>query len=423
MAENTTESSTGSVSRAEIERLVLTQRVERLYASTRANLLPNAAVVGLMVWLHIDHVAIPVMVAWVAAVAVLWAIRLWLTARFQHRVHDGERSLYAWANLYIGVIGCAGLLWAVAAFAFLPGAGEVERSATALVLFGLASGAVAGLSTMLPAFLVFVLFTVGGGVAAFFLSGGIEGVGLALGGLVLVAYIIFAAVDLNRLFVSALRLSHENAALVADLERHIGEQRQLEARLRHLAITDPLTGCANRRRFLERVQEEMGRFRRRGQRFSLVLMDLDHFKAVNDTHGHPVGDRVLKAVVGVCEQQLREIDVIGRIGGEEFGILLGDTPLDEAVAVAERMRGAIEAQAIEVPALDRPIHTTASFGVSEVRDGDEGLDPLFQRVDVSMYRAKNAGRNQVAVGRNADASDDAPGLLRDSGDNSLSAAE
>jgi len=239
------------------------------------------------------------------------------------------------------------------------------------------------------------------------------GSGLGIGGLILIAYMIYAAVNLNKTMVNALRLSFENAALVADLEKNIGEQRQLEARLRHLAITDPLTGCTNRRHFLERVQEEKGRFHRHKQRFSLILMDLDHFKAVNDTHGHPAGDRVLKEVVEVCQKQLREIDIIGRIGGEEFGVLLVGTPVEEAVAVAERMRGAVESLPIPIDDSENTVHVTASFGVSEILDDDQSLDPLFQRVDVAVYRAKDAGRNRVAVGTDGEGDDAAPGVLRE----------
>ena len=155
------------------------------------------------------------------------------------------------------------------------------------------------------------------------------------------------------------------------------------------AYTDFLTGLRNRR-YLELILErELFRLQRYGRPLSLVLLDLDGFKAVNDLHGHEVGDRVLQALAQRIEAHLRRSDRAVRLGGEEFALLLPETPLPQALRLAERLRRAVEAMA--VPPVAR---ITASFGVAEARPTDTPLT-LLRRADEAMYRAKRKGKNRV----------------------------
>ncbi|MFA5530739.1 MAG: diguanylate cyclase [Thiohalomonadaceae bacterium] len=173
----------------------------------------------------------------------------------------------------------------------------------------------------------------------------------------------------------------------------ITERKALESKLEREAHTDALTGCANRRYFLEQFGHELARARRYSHELSLLMLDLDHFKQVNDRYGHQVGDLALKMVVQVCRTALREEDIIGRIGGEEFAILLPETGLARAQEAAERVRAALAAA--DIPAADGPIHVTTSIGVTTLRSEGESIDTLLGHADRALYAAKADGRNRV----------------------------
>ncbi len=173
----------------------------------------------------------------------------------------------------------------------------------------------------------------------------------------------------------------------------ITERKVLEQELRRLATTDPLTGAANRRHFMQAAQHETDRAGRYGGALSVVMLDIDHFKHVNDSWGHAIGDEVLRRVVHAINLGLRDIDILGRLGGEEFAVLLPETALDQAVAVAERLRQAIAE--IQVPVGDGVTTVTASMGVAERCRDDGNVDHLLGRADRALYTAKQAGRDRV----------------------------
>lgn len=184
----------------------------------------------------------------------------------------------------------------------------------------------------------------------------------------------------------------------ADLERQIADRmadlRAANERLAHLAQTDPLTGCANRRHFLALARERIDAARHNGRPFSLAILDLDEFKAVNDRHGHPGGDAVLEMTGVVVLDHLRPRDVAGRIGGEEFAVMMPDTSLAEARQLADQLREAIGGARVKVDGVS--IGVTASIGVAELKT-DEDFGRLYARADARLYAAKQAGRNRVEV--------------------------
>src|SRR3569623_1056695 len=173
------------------------------------------------------------------------------------------------------------------------------------------------------------------------------------------------------------------------------ERIRLEAELARQARGDVLTGLNYRRHFFELAERELARSKRHAQGFSILMLDVDHFKAVNDTYGHDAGDEVLRRLSEVCIETLREIDIVGRIGGEEFAVLLPETAGVRAVDAAERLRLAIAAAA--VPARGESVHFTVSIGVTSFTPDDEQADTLLERADAAMYRAKRAGLNRVCV--------------------------
>lgn len=174
-------------------------------------------------------------------------------------------------------------------------------------------------------------------------------------------------------------------------------RRKLEDDLRLRATIDGLTGIANRTHFMDTGDLEVHRARRYSRPLSLVLIDLDHFKQVNDSHGHGAGDRVIREAVRACLGALRSIDRMGRLGGEEFAALLPETGAEGAIVVAERLRSAIEAVRIDLDG-GATIAPTASLGVATLSEADPTrIDGLIARADRALYRAKRSGRNRVAV--------------------------
>jgi diguanylate cyclase (GGDEF)-like protein len=161
------------------------------------------------------------------------------------------------------------------------------------------------------------------------------------------------------------------------------------------AITDDLTGLVNRRRFIEALDAEIERARRFGAALTIVLADLDNFKQVNDEFGHHGGDVVLRAFADLIRSHVRDVDVSGRIGGEEFAILLPDTDAGGAARVAERMRSSLNEVAIPLSE-GAAIHVASSFGVAELARDQSG-DDLLRAADAALYRAKDEGKNRVVA--------------------------
>ncbi len=177
------------------------------------------------------------------------------------------------------------------------------------------------------------------------------------------------------------------------LVKKLAEARRL---LETLATTDPLTGLSNRRQIMARLEEECERIQRGGIGLSCIMLDVDHFKQVNDTYGHQQGDEVLKMIASQARASLRAYDVVGRYGGEEFIVLLPETDLETAQAVAERLHLAIQASAILKTATGQPQPTTVSLGLTQWRSGDT-VDTLIHRADEALYRAKANGRNRIEI--------------------------
>ncbi|MBE0556777.1 MAG: GGDEF domain-containing protein [Proteobacteria bacterium] len=177
---------------------------------------------------------------------------------------------------------------------------------------------------------------------------------------------------------------------------------RLYNRVEQLAITDELTGLFNRRGFLQLGEREFERAVRFNRPLAALMFDLDHFKRVNDTYGHPAGDQVLRALTGCFRQNTRGIDVVGRYGGEEFILLLPETPLPEAVQIAERLRESIAALSVPVcpsnsAASTQDVHITVSIGIAVVAPHIRKLSVLIELSDQAMYRAKASGRNCIMV--------------------------
>jgi diguanylate cyclase (GGDEF)-like protein len=177
------------------------------------------------------------------------------------------------------------------------------------------------------------------------------------------------------------------------LREEIARRKAVEEDLRYRATTDPLTGLANRRHFLERMEEELVRARRYGRSGVVLMADLDRFKSVNDTYGHKAGDVVLRAYGRLLAETVRKNDVAGRLGGEEFGLFLPEADLVEGMSFAERLR--LRTEEISVPVEGGMLFVTVSIGLTVLQDGDDNADAPLARADKALYLAKTRGRNRV----------------------------
>lgn len=189
-------------------------------------------------------------------------------------------------------------------------------------------------------------------------------------------------------------LPEQHQVTMIGVMQDITERKKLESELMRQANTDCLTGCASRRHFLECANQEFARIQRYGGEMSVLMFDLDHFKVVNDKYGHQSGDIVLKKFVQVCRHMLRDVDVIGRIGGEEFAAILPETGHVQAMEVAKRLCLSFAGTPILLEGHDA-VHFTVSIGVASLLKNDSQFDLLLSRADKALYQAKHEGRNRV----------------------------
>lgn len=231
----------------------------------------------------------------------------------------------------------------------------------------------------LPALLNVALF---GGVVWFILNDAQQEFNVMSHRLVLVGFVVFAALLLGSGYIVFQGIMFEK------------ERNRMARELRKLASTDPLTGALNRRHFWHTAGMELHRHHRYFRELAMLMMDIDHFKRINDSFGHPAGDKVLRQLAKSCIKNLRKSDIFGRIGGEEFAVLLVETQAEAAVEVADRLRQRLAAKQTIVNG-GIPINFTVSIGVTHARREDDSIDDLIKRADAALNQAKNKGRNRV----------------------------
>lgn len=218
-------------------------------------------------------------------------------------------------------------------------------------------------------------------VAPPLLDGTLFSAGLALLGIFYIALMLMVGLKIHASSTETLVLRERNSELIRELEQQLK--------------TDGLTGLKNRDHFITTARNELERHARYQQPVALLMVDIDHFKQINDTYGHLAGDEVLKAVSSVFVDMVRTSDCLARLGGEEFAVLMPQTALDAAMAAAERLRMAVAK--VRCPLDEDVVAPTVSVGIAIAPDGNETLSSLMRRSDLAMYDAKGRGRNCVVV--------------------------
>lgn len=180
------------------------------------------------------------------------------------------------------------------------------------------------------------------------------------------------------------------------LKRNLEELTKAYQEIEKLANTDPLTGIANRRYLFEELEGELIRSKRFNHPFSVLVLDIDHFKKINDTYGHDVGDEVIKGLVDTLNQSLREVDCLGRLGGEEFVIILPETSTEGALLVAERLRRLVSGFTLDYKQKEI-ISITVSIGISSYCKEDLCVETILKRADEALYKAKQEGRDRIVI--------------------------
>ena len=333
---------------------------------------------ALTAWLVRDEAPRAILWCWMAVLLVMSLLRLGLFAAYFIKRPQGA-ALLRWERPYLLSLAVASLSWGIGAAVVMSSASLLGQVIVAFFMVGMAGGALSTYSVLRRMAALATLSVLLPGTLWLYWRGDMLGIGLALGSTILMIASLRGIGVNSRALRTSLQLSRE-------LElAHISAEA--------LARTDVLTGLSNRRAFFERG-EQIARYCQRNQRpLSLLLLDVDLFKAINDNYGHAAGDAALSAVGELLQQQFRRADVCGRIGGEEFAVLLTDTTLANAAALAEKLRAAIVALPVRFG--DQALALTASIGVAA---GSYDLDILLSQADAAMYRAKALGRNRVVSG-------------------------
>jgi len=317
---------------------------------------------------------------WFGAIAVCVTGRIWLAVAFKKKKPQLE-AMRSWETAFLVSLAIVSLVWGLGGWYVMPHNSPIHQAIIYFYLMGVAGGAVATYSAHALASAVAICALMLPVTIGFGLQDSLELRALAAGG---VLYVL-AALRSTRSFGFFLRQTFQLSY----------ELQQAYSRARDLSRTDELTGLANRRAFVEIGTAAIDQAKRYNRTLSLVMFDIDNFKDINDTHGHAAGDEVLRAVAVVVRHAARVADTPGRIGGEEFALLLPETTGITAIAVAERLRRDVATLTIGFDG--KVLQCTCSFGVAERHAGLTTLDALLSSADQALYRAKTAGRNRVST--------------------------
>ena len=332
-------------------------------------------------WLQRDLGNHEVIVPWLITLCVAGMVRLSLFWAY-HRSALQYRTPARWEGVYWATLVFTAGTWGLGAFLLMSRDNLLSQAITLFFAIGMAGSAISAYSAYRSMTLVAIGLVLLPTTLGLLTGSSSEQRVLAFTTLAFSAFVVRATRELSHALQSLLRLRRE-----LEIEHRIAS---------NAARTDELTGLNNLRAFKEQADTMFTASRCNGLPLCALLVDIDHFKQINDTHGHATGDRVLQAVAQALKTTLREADLCGRLGGEEFGVLLTGTNLHEALQLAEKLRLAI--QAIVVPMDNTALRVTISVGVAEAGAACADITTLLAQADAAMYHAKANGRNRVHGG-------------------------
>ncbi len=361
----------------DVDRLVRAEQVEVIYRQAIPAMLISIAVASLLSAILWDVTPRTKLIAWLAAIIVVALVRAGIVF-FYWRTSPRGLGVLAWERPFILSLMVSAAVWGIGGWLLLPADSTLHQAVVYFFLMGMTGGSAALYSAHFFGVAFTILIILVPATVALFAERALIPVGLAAGGCIYVLSTLRSA----KLFAFFRRRSAQLAH----------ELSHAHAKAEELARTDELTGLHNRRSFLELgrlVLDQAGRFE---HSVSLVMLDVDYFKRINDTHGHAAGDAALQHVARFLQENLRSADICGRLGGEEFAVLLPATSADDALAVAEKLRELLAASPVAFQGME--FQVTASFGVAATPGQ---VEELLQRADAALYRAKHEGRNRVML--------------------------
>ncbi|KAF2407144.1 diguanylate cyclase (GGDEF) domain-containing protein [Pseudomonas antarctica] len=360
-----------------IEEQVRTDRLHQLFRQSFSAIFGSYLAAIMLCWLCWDRFDHEVMLVWLTVLTVTSLLRVKMFLEW-FGCPTNERTPQRWERRYWVTLMLSAGVWGLGAVAVMPTDDRVSQVLVMLFSVGMSVSAVSCYSAyryMTLGSIALVLFPCT--LWLLFQPSPMQ-VGVAIAVLVFSTFVASATRKLSDALEKAFRLT-----------RQMERAHTISARA---AQTDELTGLMNRRAFFEHAQVLYEQCRHNQQPLCALMLDMDHFKAINDTYGHQAGDQVLRQIGGVISASFRQADVYGRLGGEEFAVLLPNTSLETARGIAEQLVNAISGMACE------PVQgLTASLGVATTRNLDQDLHSLINTADKALYRAKAMGRNQVAV--------------------------
>jgi diguanylate cyclase (GGDEF)-like protein len=360
-----------------VEEQVRTDRLHQLFSQSFSAVFGSYMAAAMLCWLCWDRFDRLVMVIWLVLLAGSSLLRISMFMAW-FRCPHAERTPARWERRYWLTLMLSAAVWGAGALAVMPPDDRLSQALVMLFTVGMSVSAVSCYSayrymTMVSMTLVLLPCTVW-----LLLQPSPMQVGVGLAVLVFSSFVVGATRKLSDALEKAFRLT-----------RQMERAHTISTRA---AQTDELTGLMNRRAFFEHAHLLYAQCRHNRQPLCALMLDMDHFKDINDTYGHQAGDQVLRQIGGVISASFRQADVYGRLGGEEFAVLLPDTSIEVARSIAEQLIKAIAGLTTE------PVHgLTASLGVASTHSVDQDLHSLMNTADKALYRAKALGRNQVAV--------------------------
>jgi diguanylate cyclase (GGDEF)-like protein len=323
---------------------------------------------------------------WVIIGLSINSLRIVVCRYYQTHIDESPDIIeFRLALIRVGVI-LSSTIWGISPY-FVLGRGYLEQELfVTYVLTGLSSGAVVSYAIDKASALAYVIFTIAPLMVSMLLLGDTIHLGMSFAGAIYMIFTIYSIIKFNESLLNAEHLQYQ--------------ANQREAEIKKIAFNDPLTGLSNRRLFMENLHHAFSLAKRAGRNGALIFIDIDHFKQLNDTHGHGKGDLLLKQIAERLSQSVRESDTVSRFGGDEFVVMIENLSRNKRTSVVEAERFASSLmQSINLPYQlgDLTYRVTASLGVAMFDGHHQSHEELLKDADVAMYQAKRAGRNKMVL--------------------------